>query len=62
VSAFNEANRFGLTKIDEVVAEKDYPPYDLLRYYTENISYQLDKRKKEGLTLFLQKLGQPQIA
>lgn len=55
--AFNRANAYGISHIEEVVAsEKPYPVYDLMDYYTRNISYKLDERKRQGLALFLQKL------
>ncbi len=41
--AFNRANGYGMKHIDEVVAEIEYPVYDLKKYYTENISYVLDE-------------------
>lgn len=55
--AFNRANAYGVTHIDEVVAENNFAVYDLKKYYTENISYQLDAQKKEGMALFLKKLN-----
>ncbi|MDB5210087.1 MAG: hypothetical protein JWQ30_914 [Sediminibacterium sp.] len=54
--AFNLANAYGVAHINEVVAETDYPVYDLNRYYTHNISYRLDNEKRKGLALFLEKL------
>lgn len=55
--AFNRANAYGISHIEEVVAaEKPYPTYDLTDYYTRNISYRLDDAKRKGLALFLQKL------
>lgn len=50
---FNEANAFGLQHIAEVVANIDYPLYDLTTYYTQNISYNFDALKQEGLNTFL---------
>ena len=50
---FNEANAFGLQHIAEVVANIDYPLYDLTIYYTQNISYNFDASKQEGLNNFL---------
>jgi chorismate dehydratase len=55
--AFNRANAYGVSHINEVVAEIDYPGYDLKKYYTENISYLLSEDKKKGLQLFLEKLS-----
>ncbi len=56
--AFNLANAYGVAHISEVVAETDYPVYDLNQYYTRNISYRLDDEKRKGLALFLEKLGE----
>jgi chorismate dehydratase len=53
--AFNRANGYGINHIDEVIAESPYENYDLKKYYTQNISYQLDDLKREGMALFLQK-------
>ena len=50
---FNEANAFGLQHIAEVVANIDYPLYDLMTYYTQNISYNFYALKQEGLNTFL---------
>ncbi|HUQ96896.1 MAG TPA: menaquinone biosynthesis protein, partial [Chitinophagaceae bacterium] len=56
ISAFNEANTFGLNHLTEVVAENVYPYFSLHDYFTKCISYVLDDAKKEGLALFLEKL------
>lgn len=56
--AFNRANAYGIQHIDEVVEGLDFADYDLRKYYTENISYTFDDRKRKGLDLFLQKLAQ----
>lgn len=53
IDAFNMANGYGLKHIDEVVAENPYTLYDLKKYYSENISYQLDDEKRKGLEKFL---------
>lgn len=50
---FNEANRLGVSHIEEVVAENPFPEYDLNVYYNQNISYQLDAGKREALKVFL---------
>ena len=54
--AFNRANGYGISHINEVVSEISYLGYDLTKYYTENISYQLTDEKRKGLALFLEKL------
>lgn len=56
--AFNEANRYGLERLEEVVARHPYQTYDLITYYKENIDYSLDAKKMEGLQLYLKYLTQ----
>ncbi len=56
IAAFNEANKVGLDNIDEVVRLNPYPVFDLKRYYTSSIDYNLNKEKKKGMQLFLEKL------
>jgi chorismate dehydratase len=56
---FNEANKKGLENIDSVVCENSSPHYDLKKYYTENISYQLTAEKRKGLDKFLAFLSKP---
>jgi chorismate dehydratase len=55
--AFNRANAYGVKHIAEVVAEQGPQKYDLKKYYTENISYELTVEKRKGLELFLEKLS-----
>lgn len=57
IDAFSRANAYGIKHIDDVIAENLYDKYNLKKYYTENISYQLTKEKREGLKLFLSKLS-----
>jgi chorismate dehydratase len=56
VSSFNEANALGVEKIEEVVKENIFVDFDLRKYYTSCIGYDLDEEKKRGLELFLSKL------
>ncbi len=53
VKLFNEANKQGLENIDLVAAENMSLYYDLKKYYTENISYELTSEKRKGLEKFL---------
>ncbi len=53
IQRFNDANRLGLENIDAVVAENGSPHYDLEKYFTQNISYELTEKKREGLEKFL---------
>jgi chorismate dehydratase len=56
MNRFNQANAYGLGKIDEIVKENPFSHYDLHTYYTKNISYGLTADKKKGLHLFLKLL------
>lgn len=56
IDAFNRANAYGVNHLEEVVAQVDYPLYNLKKYYAENISYLLDEEKRKGLALFLEYL------
>jgi chorismate dehydratase len=58
VEAFNQANAHGLQHIKEVVKENPYALFDLNQYYTHNIHYLMDERKKAGLEEFLFQLKQ----
>ncbi|NDC40211.1 MAG: hypothetical protein EBZ77_01485 [Chitinophagia bacterium] len=53
LAAFNDANRLGISQIDEVTRSIGYTAYDLNVYYKENIVYELDEQKREGLSKFL---------
>ncbi|MEO6671569.1 MAG: menaquinone biosynthesis protein [Ferruginibacter sp.] len=57
IAAFNNTTSLGLDHIDEIVAQHKYEDYDLHQYYTENIHYELDDKKREALTLFLRLLS-----
>ncbi len=58
MEAFDAANAYGLDKLDEVIAliPSNEQVYDLHKYYTENISYELTPEKKAGLERFLEAL------
>jgi len=54
VRLFDEANAAGLRHIDEIVAANPFDLYDLKKYYKLHLSYELDSKKREGLSHFLQ--------
>lgn len=58
IRLFNEANKLGVENAKYVARYLEYPTYDLKTYYTKNIDYLLDDRKREGLKLFLNKLNE----
>ena len=58
MEAFDAANAYGLKHLDEVIAliPASEQVYDLHKYYTENISYELTPEKRKGLDKFLEAL------
>jgi len=56
IEAFDAANEYGLKHLDEVIAliPATEQVYDLHKYYTENISYELTPEKRKGLEKFLE--------
>jgi chorismate dehydratase len=61
VTKFNEANAVGLNHIDEIVAEQQFELFDLRKYYSLHMSYKLDKRKIDGMRLFLQYIDEQDL-
>lgn len=53
ITRFDAANQMGLAHIDDIVAANPYPLYDLRKYYTLHLSYQLDEKKRAGMKHFL---------
>jgi chorismate dehydratase len=56
ITTFNEANAYGINHLDAVIAQLPTYPYDLKKYYSEDIQYFLDEEKHKGIQLFLQYL------
>lgn len=56
IASFDEANRWGVQHIEEVIKKNPSTIFDLKKYYSTHISYILDSKKKEGLNLFLEKI------
>lgn len=53
---FNHANAEGFKNIDRIIQANPFPWYDLHEYYTKNIDYKLDEKKKQGLKTFVSRL------
>jgi chorismate dehydratase len=53
IKIFNQANAYGLTHLDEVLAHTHFEHYDLKTYYTKDISYALTDEKRKGLEKFI---------
>ena len=56
LDAFNRANAYGIKHMEEVLAEVSFADYDLKKYYTKNISYELTDLKREALQNFISML------
>ncbi len=58
MEAFDAANGYGLTHLEDVIAliPANEQVYDLHKYFTENISYELTEEKRAGLAKFLEAL------
>lgn len=61
VAEFNAMNALGMDRLPEVAQKYNSPHYNMEKYFTENISYQLDAAKRSGLELFLKELGRMTI-
>jgi len=53
---FDEANAYGLQHIDEIAAEHDNGIYDLKKYFSVNLSYELDEAKRKGMAKFVSEI------
>lgn len=58
IARFNAALRLGIGHIPQLmfILPAPQPGFDLQRYFTENISYELDAKKRQGLDLFMSSL------
>ncbi|MGN7783270.1 menaquinone biosynthetic enzyme MqnA/MqnD family protein [Niabella sp. 22666] len=53
ITKFDEANAYGLQHIDKIAAEHENGLYDLKKYFSVNLSYELDEAKRKGMQKFL---------
>lgn len=56
IADFNNATAEGFKHLPEIIAENPYEHYDLMKYYTANISFNLDEEKSKGLEEYLRRL------
>jgi chorismate dehydratase len=56
VDRFNEANAFGQKKVNDVIRDNDNNIFDLAKYYSHYINFELNEKKEEALNLFLNKI------
>jgi len=57
IHSFNQATSEGLNHIDKIVADINFNEYDMKRYYTININYQLNEEKKSSMKKFIEFLS-----
>ena len=57
IGRFDEANRYGVSCIDKVVAANPFPLFDLHEYFTRCLTYSLSARHRLGLQKFVHLLG-----
>ena len=53
LNSFNEANSHWNQYIEQIIKEHPFPAYDLNKYFTQNINYELTQDMRDGLNLFL---------
>ena len=61
LQSFNNATGEGLHHLDEIVASNHFDDYDLYTYYTRNIDYTFDEKKKQAMKLFLEMIHCPDL-
>ena len=57
LTEFNEALKWGINNMDQLIAQLPPVEYDITTYFHTNIRYELTDASKEGLKMFLQKLA-----
>jgi chorismate dehydratase len=59
VRDFEKALEFGIGHIEDVIKEEEkyYPGVNLFEYFTENIKFNTDAKKREAISLFLDLAG-----
>lgn len=56
INEFVSVTEFSLKHIDEVVRMNSFSAFDLKKYYTQYLSYNLSDEKREGLRQFIKRL------
>lgn len=56
IQDFNSACNLGLSHLDTIISANAFPQYDLLTYFTQNISYVLNEERQKGMQLFMKML------
>lgn len=54
IKEFDAANAYGLQHLDEIATVYNNGTYDLKKYYSQDLSYELDEEKKKGMKYFLE--------
>lgn len=61
VRRFDQANGLGMQHLDDILDSNPYPLFDLRKYYTLHLSYDLDEAKRRGMEKFLQVITEPEF-
>lgn len=61
VRRFDQANGLGMQHLDDILDSNPYPLFDLRKYYTLHLSYDLDDAKRRGMEKFLQVITEPEF-
>ena len=56
ITNFNASTGEGFKHLTDIISANPYPHYDLKKYYTKNISFNLDDDKRKGLKEYLNRL------
>ena len=61
IQSFNDANKFGIESISNVLNELPVNEFDLKKYFTHYLSYDLNAEKRKGMDLFLSMLSKKSL-
>lgn len=57
IKEFNKSNASGVNHVMDVADDNSNDIFDLVKYYTRFICFELNEQKKEGMKLFLEKMN-----
>jgi chorismate dehydratase len=57
INQFNKTVGEGFQNLDKIITKENYENYDLQKYYTKNIDFDLNEDKRKGMNLYLKKLA-----
>lgn len=57
---FDAAQAVGMSKLKEIAESQKYAPFDLYKYYSQYLQFELNDRMRSGMKRFLEFLQQPE--